>query len=405
MTTNRRPTDAVTGLTRTRQSQGDGTMAGRAKIATPHDTSRLRQASGSVIANKPLPQGQCITLAAVVDVPDGGGPVEFDTIIDATRHGFGNVTVPITDIPCPLAGVTGVSAELEWLDVDHDSDWKGEGGSLSLLRDGTEFDQWNASGTPGLPARWIEPMALQVPFDRGGKLTVVTSQQSGATQRARVKLSWGIQDPSSIIAVDPPPPPPIVQLAGNASGSGSATMAVPDNVEVGDRVFATAYQGHTGNITPPGSWTLWSEMSSPLQNYRLRAWEHVVTAGDLALDDWTWTGSSSQGVSVVCVVVKGTSTRALQHETHTSFGVRNNAGYNDTTADAAGGWVVRLVAVRHNGTFEAQDGEDFVELYKDARVGAGYQWHPAGHGSAKAATHTVSTNTTSMSNTALITGV
>jgi hypothetical protein len=260
MTTNRRPTDAVTGLTRTRQSQGDGTMAGRAKIATPHDTSRLRQASGSVIANKPLPQGQCITVhTPSYSIPDGGGKVKFSEIVEDIRHGYTGAAAPLDSLKAPWSGVTQPVAWGEWLDVNHDSAWKGDGAWGQWLLNDIPVGPTFPAQVSGLPVSDIVVPAMYLPVNRNDELALWLQQDSGVAQNVKLWESWGMQDPKQIVATDVGATEGlVVSYYGTSTGSGGAgtrqrNVTVPEDAEVGDMIIALAHVGAVGGLGSPNS--------------------------------------------------------------------------------------------------------------------------------------------------------
>lgn len=107
--------DATTGLSRTRSSLGDGTVRGRARLATPYNAARLRQAAqASGEGNRPL--GETITVqAASQQIAESGSQLEFTqyhpVLIGA---GFEEMTLPVLSFRSPLLAYYRLDVKFRW---------------------------------------------------------------------------------------------------------------------------------------------------------------------------------------------------------------------------------------------------------------------------------------------------
>ena len=205
--TQRQPIDVVTGLDRTRRSMGDGTVRGRARIATPYDPRRLKR-PGAVVTPRmgAATSGQAIGLVAVQDVPNGGAEIEWAEPILPITTGFTSAfnALPATELPAPVTGVTQLVLEFEWLAVDHDSDWTGEDAYVEVRRDGEAIWRWDAPDSGGLPVPRFAAASCKVPIFRGSLLSVFVGQASGVAQTIDVRASWGLEDPQARVTTDAP---------------------------------------------------------------------------------------------------------------------------------------------------------------------------------------------------------
>ena len=192
-----RPLDALTGLDRTRRSMGDGTLRGRASIATPYDPRRLRRPGAVTTPRFTGANGQSITLTSTDPIPDGGGPVAFDAIAEGLLSGFTNTvgeTPPLTEIIVPFHGISQATIEFTWTGVDHDSAWRGEGTRLELRLDGETLWRWDAPPSL-LPIRTLYADSPKLPVRQGQRLSLYAVQDSGEAQPVLVRMSYGMEGP------------------------------------------------------------------------------------------------------------------------------------------------------------------------------------------------------------------
>lgn len=137
--TNRRPIGAIESLRNTRRSLGDGTLAGRSRIATPRRLGTGRSSSASAVVSAPAAPdtaggaGETITLRATgLEIPAGGADVTFDEVL-GSREGFGSLTVPTNYVEVSAAGYYDIHLSFRW------EDWRGGGAIQSKVNDTTVY--------------------------------------------------------------------------------------------------------------------------------------------------------------------------------------------------------------------------------------------------------------------------
>ena len=117
----RRPLDATTGLTRTRASMGDGTVRGKARIATPYDPRRLRTPTrAGTPGNEPVGETVSLFRASQVFLDSSSNPVEWTTILAVpVQAGWISVETPTDELQFPITAEWVVDLMFEW------DDWAG----------------------------------------------------------------------------------------------------------------------------------------------------------------------------------------------------------------------------------------------------------------------------------------
>ena len=190
----RRPTPAVEGLRNTRRSMGDGTLAGRSRIATPHRTEdtagRLRQGADAATQEPPGDGGEGGGFPSTITVELADEEIASDEWVPLLwelplRDNL--MTVDGTLIDLPVEGTWHpTSFKLDWTNVGFDSTWKGEGVRVRVKIDGVPV--WPVATeqavTPdrGLPVPSVEVESFPT-FPAGpGKLSIEVRQPSGEAQ-------------------------------------------------------------------------------------------------------------------------------------------------------------------------------------------------------------------------------
>ena len=196
MTTQRQPVDALTGLDRTRRSMGDGTLRGRARIATPYDPRRLKRPGAVVTPRfKAFIGGETVTLRAVdVEVPTGGTLVTFSQTL--SRSGFGDLEMPAAEVPVTFQGYYDLHVSMNWKrGAAAPLGWRG-GGSVRVRANGvavydSDVDLQMERST-GSRFRGVIPHRLAVP---GVEFTLEVDHGDGATWTLEeVVLTVGLVD-------------------------------------------------------------------------------------------------------------------------------------------------------------------------------------------------------------------
>ena len=128
----------------TRRSMGDGTLAGRSRIATPFQQGRRQRPATTVIPHTVFSSERPLTLtveADDVEVPSGADdPVEF---VDIVRQNLVPWEGPSDEIIWPVAGTVFFYVEGAWDDLD-----PGETYAEVLVDDVVVWNVWiNASPT------------------------------------------------------------------------------------------------------------------------------------------------------------------------------------------------------------------------------------------------------------------
>ena len=219
----RRPIDATTGLARTRASMGDGTVRGKARIATPYDRRRLRTAarSGGSSARDATPLGHTVTLRAAAVTSTG--KVTWGEVVRGS--GF------ITELPDPQVRVRG------YYDVDVSIDAGGE-----VMRDvvvAVTIGETVATDACPFATSWAGTIP-DVLAERGDVVEVSVSWTGAAS--VSVMMTVGLDEPLAQLSVEEPPPCCFLRVA---VGTGVNDSQMPNNP-------ASTNDGALGDLLPDG---------------------------------------------------------------------------------------------------------------------------------------------------------
>ena len=269
---------------------------------------------GSRAGGRPQPQivvparaGETIALAGEVEVPAGGGELEFQTILN--RSGWRSESMPTAGPTSSVAAYYDVYVAVEPTDgapmVDGQVRVRADGSSLwGPVEDESWTLPWVTafSGTAHLPAT-----------PAGTKFTVFADHGSGSARTLRCSLVARLVDTPRVIAADPPPAPPADALVTAGSDFGvanpSVTLTVPSGAQVGDMMVFSAWAANqaVGAVGPIGQPSGLSEILND-NSRRLLVWRRA-DAADAAGAQYTFStsgGSGSNKMSVLlCVYQSG----------------------------------------------------------------------------------------------------
>jgi len=148
------------GLRNTRRSMGDGTLAGRSRIATPFQQGRRQRPATTVIPHTVFSSERPLTLtveADDVEIPsDAADPVEFTDII---RRNIVEWEGPSDEIIWPITGTVMFWVEGAWDDLD-----PGETYAEILVDDVVVWNVW-ISSSPAALTITLEAVEVDVDDD------------------------------------------------------------------------------------------------------------------------------------------------------------------------------------------------------------------------------------------------
>lgn len=261
MTRPQRSTSA--GLAATRLSLGDGTLAGRSRIATPYDPRRLRRAIQATADASARPVGELIAVSTSGLAVAGAGSGVFAGAAsgDVQRQaGFGSVAAS-GDVPAlPVLGTYRVEVDVRWTDG-----YRG-GGVVEVLLDGAAVPSpWPDSGPWG---RFVDRVVFA--GDIGQTCDVKITPDDAAAHTADVTVRLAVVDTLRTIAAAPPAEMPASASATwtDASTTGNSlnlTLGPPASVVAGELMVACiSYQFDAGSTANDSiTWdTGWTEVSA-----------------------------------------------------------------------------------------------------------------------------------------------
>ena len=114
----RRPTDAVSGLTQTRRSMGDGTLKGRSRISTPYDPRRLKRPGALVTPRMSGSRPATILLVADDVAIPSGEPTTITFAEDPVLIHLVEWDGPSDELTWPWTGTIMLYVEGAWDDID-----------------------------------------------------------------------------------------------------------------------------------------------------------------------------------------------------------------------------------------------------------------------------------------------